>query len=166
MAGSELCKYAGFAVACTNSNARGDYTMLLLDEKKLASLIDEVKVIAIIGAVDKPGRPVDRVGRYLIDAGFKVIPVHPKRQNVWGLETYKSILDIPEPIDLVDLFRASQFCPAHAEECLKLKTLPKVFYMQQDIYSPESREILAGKDITVIEDRCLMIDHKNLAGKK
>ncbi len=60
--------------------------MLLLDEKKLASLLDEVKVIAVIGAVDKPGRPVDMVGRYLIDAGFKVIPVHPKRQNVWGFK--------------------------------------------------------------------------------
>ncbi|WP_027722357.1 CoA-binding protein [Maridesulfovibrio zosterae] len=140
--------------------------MLLLDEKKLASLLNEVKVIAVIGAVDKPGRPVDRVGRYLIDAGFKVIPVHPKRENVWGLKTYKSILDIPEPIDLLDLFRAANFCPFHADECLNLKELPKVFWMQQGISSPESRAMLSGKDITVIEDRCLMIDHKNLVGKE
>lgn len=140
--------------------------MLLLDEKKLASLLDEVKVIAVIGAVDKPGRPVDMVGRYLIDAGFKVIPVHPKRQNVWGFKTYKSILDIPVEIDLVDVFRASQFCPDHAKECLQLKTLPKVFWMQEGIFSPQSREMLSGKNITVIEDRCIMIDHKNLAGKQ
>ena len=140
--------------------------MLLLDEKKLAPLLNEVKVIAVIGAVDKPGRPVDRVGRYLIDAGFKVIPVHPKRENVWGLKTYKSILDIPEAIDLIDLFRAANFCPSHADECLKLKKLPKVFWMQQGISSPESRAMLSGKDITVIEDRCLMIDHINLAGKE
>lgn len=140
--------------------------MLLLDEKKLASLLDEVKTIAIIGAVDKPGRPVNMVGLYLIDAGFKVIPVHPKRQNVWGLETYKSILDIPEAVDLIDLFRASQFCPDHAKECMQLKKLPKVFWMQEGIFSPQSRELLFDEDITVIEDRCLMVDHKNLAGKK
>ncbi|MBI9110574.1 CoA-binding protein [Maridesulfovibrio ferrireducens] len=140
--------------------------MLLLDEKKLAALLNEVKVIAVIGAVDKPGRPVDMVGRYLIEAGFKVIPVHPKRQDVWGLKTYKSILDIPEHIDLVDVFRAPGFCPDHAEECLKLNTIPKVFWMQQGIYSPESREILSVKKITVIEDRCIMVDHKRLVGKK
>ncbi|CCO24902.1 CoA-binding protein [Maridesulfovibrio hydrothermalis] len=140
--------------------------MLLFDEKKLAALLDEVKVIAVIGAVDKPGRPVDMVGRYLIEAGLKVIPVHPKRQDVWGVKTYKSILDIPEPIDIVDVFRAPQFCPAHAQECLQLDTLPGTFWMQQGIFSPEARELLSNKNITVIEDRCLMVDHKRLAGKK
>ncbi|SME89145.1 CoA-binding protein [Desulfovibrio gilichinskyi] len=140
--------------------------MLLLDEKKLASLLSEVKVIAVIGAVDKPGRPVDMVGRYLIESGYTVIPVHPKRQDVWGLKTYKSILDIPERIDLVDVFRAPDFCPEHAEECLKLNTLPKVFWMQQGIHSPAARELLSAKDITVIEDRCIMVDHKRLVGKK
>ncbi|WP_432736936.1 CoA-binding protein [Maridesulfovibrio sp. FT414] len=139
--------------------------MLLLDEKKLAALLDEVKVIAVIGAVDKPGRPVDRVGRYLIDAGFKVIPVHPKRENVWGLKTYKTILDIPEPVDLIDLFRASEFCADHARECLQLATPPKAFWMQSGIFSPEAREMLSAEGITVIEDRCLMVDHKNLAGR-
>lgn len=140
--------------------------MLLLDEKKLAALLDEVKVIAVIGAVDKPGRPVDMVGRYLIDAGFKVIPVHPKRQNVWGLETFQTILDIPEPVDVVDVFRASQFCADHARECLKLETLPRVFWMQSGIYNPEARNMLSEKGVEVIEDRCIMVDHKKLAGRR
>lgn len=140
--------------------------MLLLDEKKLAALLDEVKVIAVIGAVDKPGRPVDMVGRYLIDAGFKVIPVHPKRQNVWGLETFQTILDIPEPVDVVDVFRASQFCADHARECLKLETLPRVFWMQSGIYNPEARNLLSEKGVEVIEDRCIMVDHKKLAGRR
>ncbi|WP_320170298.1 CoA-binding protein [Maridesulfovibrio sp.] len=139
--------------------------MLLFDEKKLAALLGEVKTIAVIGAVDKPGRPVDMVGRYLIEAGFKVIPVHPKRQDVWGLETFKSVLDIPEHIDLVDVFRASQFCADHARECLELGSTPGIFWMQQGISSPEAREILSPKGVTVIEDRCLMVDHKNLAGR-
>ncbi|WP_320176188.1 CoA-binding protein [Maridesulfovibrio sp.] len=140
--------------------------MLIVDEKKLAALLDEVKVIAVIGAVDKPGRPVDRVCRYMIDAGYEIIPVHPKRENVWGLKTYKSVKDIPVAVDLVNLFRASEFCADHAREVLELETLPKCFWMQQDIFSPEARELFSGKDITVIEDRCIMVDHKNLAGNK
>ncbi|OEU67446.1 MAG: CoA-binding protein [Desulfovibrio sp. S3730MH75] len=140
--------------------------MMLLDEKKLAALLNEVKVIAVIGAVDKPGRPVDMVGRYLIEAGYTVIPVHPKRENVWGLKTYQSITDITQTIDMIDVFRASQFCPDHAKECLELETFPKVFWMQQGIFSPEAREILTDKNITIIEDRCTMVDHKRLIGKK
>ncbi|WP_031479229.1 CoA-binding protein [Maridesulfovibrio frigidus] len=140
--------------------------MILLDEKKLAALLNEVKVIAVIGAVDKLGRPVDMVGKYLIEAGYNVIPVHPKRDHVWGLKTYRSIIEIPEKIDLIDVFRASQYCPDHAKECLKLEILPKVFWMQQGIFSPEAREILTKKNITVIEDRCTMVDHKRLIGKK
>ncbi|WP_415718367.1 CoA-binding protein [Maridesulfovibrio sp.] len=140
--------------------------MLIVDEKKLAGLLQEVKVIAVIGAVDKPGRPVDRVCRYMMDAGYKIVPVHPKRENVWGLETYQSIKDIPFPVDVVNLFRASQFCANHAREVLELETMPKCFWMQQDIFSPEARELLSGKDITVIEDRCIMVDHINLAGKR
>ncbi|WP_291327988.1 CoA-binding protein [Desulfovibrio sp. UCD-KL4C] len=139
--------------------------MLLFDEKKLAALLSEVKVIAVIGAVDKPGRAVDMVGRYLIESGYKVIPVHPKRQDVWGLKTYKSILDIPMAIDLIDVFRAPEFCQNHAEECLKLSSHPKVFWMQQGIQSPAARELLSAKNITVIEDRCIMVDHKRLIGK-
>lgn len=135
---------------------------MLYNDKELAGLLSEVKTIAVIGAVDKPGRPVDRVGRYLIETGFRVIPVHPKRENVWGLKTYPSILDIPEKIDLVDLFRAAQFCPDHAEEILKLEELPKVFWMQSGIASPEARQILSEKPVTVIEDRCLMIEHQRL----
>ncbi|WP_415713384.1 CoA-binding protein [Maridesulfovibrio sp.] len=131
--------------------------MLIVDKKKLAALLDEVKVIAVIGAVDKPGRPVDRVCRYMIDAGYQIIPVHPKRQDVWGLKTYKSVTDIPVPVDLVNLFRASEFCAGHAREVLELENMPRCFWMQEGIFSPEARELLSGNNITVIEDRCIMV---------
>lgn len=135
---------------------------MLYSDNELAGLLSEVKTIAVIGAVDKSGRPVDSVGRYLINAGFNIIPVHPKRENVWGLKTYPTILDIPEKIDLVDLFRASKFCPEHAEEVLQLAELPKVFWMQSGIFSPEAKEKLSSTSIKVIEDRCLMVEHQRL----
>ncbi len=94
------------------------------------------------------------MGRALIDMGFTVIPVHPKRTNIWGLTTYPSLNDIPIQVDLVDLFRASQFCADHAREVLAMNPQPKVFWMQQGITSPEARDILADSGMTVVEDRC------------
>lgn len=129
-----------------------------MNEKELAALLNEVKTIAVVGASDKPNRPVDGVARALMDRGFKIIPVHPKRKEVWGLTTYATVKDIPEPVDCVDLFRAAQWCPGHAEEVLEMSPLPKVFWMQSGICSNEARTILKDHDITVVEDRCLMVD--------
>ena len=131
---------------------------MLIDMKELAPLLREVKTIAVVGAVDKPGRPVDLVGRALIDMGFTVVPVHPKRSDVWGLPTYPTLADIPVPVDLVDLFRAAECCPDHARETLNLSPLPKIFWMQSGIVSPEAREILAGSGIAVVEDRCTKVE--------
>lgn len=138
---------------------------MLISEQELTGLLRQVKTIAIVGAVDKPGRPVDRVGRYLIEAGFTVIPVHPKRKEVWGLPTYPTLADIPVPVDMVDLFRRAELCPEHAHEVLAMNSLPKCFWMQSGIVSHEAREILKGHPITVIEDRCTMVDHRDLMEK-
>ncbi len=147
---------------------------MLHSDKELAVLLAKVKTIAVVGAKDKPGQPVDKVGRYLIAAGFRVIPVHPKRTEVWGLAAYPTLNDIPEPVDLVDLFRAADACPAHAEEFLRLSSRPLCFWMQSGIVSAEARRILSGQltavcqptadsqPVLVVEDRCLMVDHKNL----
>jgi uncharacterized protein len=134
----------------------------LLDGIGLSTLLAKVKTIAVVGAKDKPGQPVDRVGRYLIQAGFSVVPVHPKRTGVWGLPTYPSLLEIPHAVDLVDLFRAPESCPEHARECLLMATRPMVFWMQSGIRSPESRQILEDRSIVVVEDSCLMSEHRRL----
>jgi uncharacterized protein len=135
---------------------------MLYSDTELAALLRQVKTIAIVGAKDKPGQPVDRVGRYLIEAGFTVIPVHPKRPTVWGLAAYPTLADVPCPIDLVDLFRAAEACPEHAREALALPKRPRAFWMQSGIISAAAREILGGSGIFVVEDRCLMVDHAQL----
>lgn len=132
------------------------------DQREMKKILGQVKTIAIIGAKDKSGQPVDNVGRYLIRAGFTVYPVHPKRQTVWGLRTYTTILDIPDQIDLIDVFRAPEFCPDHAREVLQLKKLPLIFWLQQGIVSEESRKILQGKPVLFVQDKCLMIEHKRI----
>ena len=139
---------------------------MLIDDKELTARLSQVKTIAVVGASDKPGRPVDRVGRYLIDAGYAVIPVHPKRPEIWGRKTYASLADVPVPVNLVNLFRAPENCPKHATETLALAPLPSIFWMQLGIDSPEARALLASLPILTVADRCLMVDHQRLLGAK
>lgn len=132
-------------------------------DTELAALLRQVKTIAVIGAKDKPGQPVDKVGRYLIQAGFTVIPIHPKRQSVWGLTAYPSLAQAPVKIDLVNLFRAAEHCPDHARETLALPARPLCFWMQSGIVSQEAQDVLQGAGVLVVEDRCLMVEHARLA---
>ena len=134
--------------------------MFDVNPAKLAALLSTVKTVAILGAKDVPNHPVDNVGRYLLAHGFTVYPVHPKRKDVWGLPTYTSLTDIPDPVDLVDVFRAPQFCAEHAREALALTAPPKLFWMQLGIRSAEARAVLADSPIEVVEDICLMVFHQ------
>ena len=132
------------------------------DHKELRSQLEQARRIAIVGAKDKPGQAVDRVGRYLMDAGYEVYPVHPVRKTVWGLTAYPDLASLPCPVDLVNLFRAPQYCPDHAREVLALPWRPSIFWMQLGIRSPEARVLLFPSGITVIEDACIMVDHAHL----
>ncbi len=132
-------------------------------DHELKTLLAEVKTIAVVGASDRPGRPVDRVGRYLLEAGFDVAPVHPARRAVWGLPVFRSLADVDRPIHCVNLFRAADRCPAHAREALALSPLPLVFWMQSGIVSLEADALLTGSGVRVVQDRCIMVEHRRLA---
>ncbi|SBW00538.1 CoA-binding domain-containing protein [uncultured delta proteobacterium] len=132
------------------------------DQNTIRSLLQNVRSIAVVGAKDAPDQAVERVGRYLMKAGFEIFPIHPVRQNVWGLPTYKSIGDLPGPVDLIDLFRAAEYCPGHAREVLALPWKPRVFWMQLGISSPEAAALLEKEGIAVVQDACLMVEHRRL----
>lgn len=136
----------------------------MLADDALRPLLENARRIAVVGANDSPGRPVDRVGRYLLEQGYMVYPVHPVRRVVWGLTAYPCLGDIPEPVDIINIFRAPQYCPDHAREALALPQAPKLFWMQSGISSPEARDMLVPAGIMVIEDSCLMVDHARLLG--
>lgn len=137
----------------------------MLDAIALRSLLQDAKSIAILGAKDKAGQPVDRVGRYLLDQGYTVYPVHPVRRIVWGLEAFPTLAELPAPVDIIDLFRAPQYCPEHAREVLALPWRPRAFWMQSGIRSPEARELLTAIGVMVVEDACLMVEHARLLEK-
>ena len=135
---------------------------MMPEPSEMRALLRKVRRIAIVGAKDAPGQPVDNVGRYLIKAGYEIVPVHPVRREVWGLPTYKSIGDLPEPVDMIDLFRAAEYCPEHAREVLALDWKPLAFWMQLGISSPEATKLLEKEGIVVVQDACLMVEHRRL----
>jgi len=128
----------------------------------IRALLGSAKTIAIVGAKDKQGQPVDTVGRYLIQAGYVVWPIHPVRHSAWGLPSFPSLADLPGKADIVNLFRAASACPEHAQEVLALPWKPSAFWMQTGIRSPEAGRTLAAHGIRVIEDLCLMLEHRRL----
>jgi hypothetical protein len=87
--------------------------------------------------------------------------VHPKRRDVWGLTTYPSLKDIPVPVDMVDVFRASAFCPDHVREVLDLDAKPLLFWVQLGIRSLEARELASRAGLVYVENRCFMVEHQN-----
>ena len=137
----------------------------MLFSNQLRDLLGSVRRIAIVGAKDNIGAPVDRVGRYLINAGFDVMPIHVVRDTTWGLPTAHNITELPdwgfEP-DIVCLFRNPMYCEGHAREVLQLPKLPKVFWMQEGIRSPEAGKLMFDAGVKVVEDLCIKTVHQDL----
>jgi predicted CoA-binding protein len=128
----------------------------------LRALLSSARIIAVVGAKDAPGQPVDAVGRYLLHAGYTVWPVHPVRRSAWGLSVFPSLAELPGKADIINLFRAASACPDHAREVLALPWKPSAFWMQTGIRSPEARRMLAAHGIRVIEDMCIMVERRRL----
>jgi predicted CoA-binding protein len=137
-----------------------------LRDDALVDLLSRVKTIAVVGI--KAGEQDDafRVPRYLQQQGYRILPVSPKLASVLGERCVPSLAELAEPPDLVNLFRASAHVPAHADEILALPRRPLGVWMQLGISHPEARARLEAAGIAVIEDRCLMVEHARLLGRR
>jgi predicted CoA-binding protein len=127
-------------------------------------ILAETRTIALVGASPKPERPSNQVMRYLLDAGYRVIPVRPLDcDQVHGVPCVTSLAEIDEPIDLVDVFRRPEFCPAHAREAVEAGA--KALWLQVGIESDDARRIAAAAGLDYVENACTMVVHKlHLAG--
>ena len=132
------------------------------DSGVIREILKKTRTIAIVGAKDSPGQPVDRVGRYLIAAGYEIFPVHPARRDIWGLPVCKTIADLPRQVDIINLFRAAEYCPDHAREVLTLPHKPLMFWMQLGIVSSQAAGIMEKAGIAVVQNACLMVEHRRL----
>jgi predicted CoA-binding protein len=122
-------------------------------DEALRALLDGAPTIALVGASSKPDRPSHRIMRQLLDAGFRVIPVTPKEEEVLGQRAYPSLAELPAPPDIVDVFRRAEEAPAIADEAVAVGA--KVLWLQQGITSEEAAARASAGGLTVVMDRCL-----------
>ena len=123
-------------------------------------LIRDAKTIAIVGVSSKPDRPSNEVARYLQEHGFTVYMVNPTEDEVLGQPAYKSVRDLPEPVDIVDIFRRSPDVPPIVEDAIAAGA--KAVWMQLDITHDEAAASARTAGLEVVMDRCTKIEHARL----
>ena len=139
---------------------------LVTTEQGIAEIIRSSKRIAVLGIKTEAqsGQPAFYVPEYLHRAGADVIPVpvyYPDVTEILGKKVYRSVADIPGEVDLVDVFRRSEDVPPHLDDILAAK--PKAVWMQSGIRNAEAAQRLAQAGIKVVQDRCLMVEHRRHA---
>jgi predicted CoA-binding protein len=125
-------------------------------EERLA-LLKRVKTIAVVGLSPNPGRPSYFVSREMQRFGYRIVPVRPATAEVLGEPAYARLADIPFPVDLVDVFRASEHVDAIVDECIALK-LPAI-WVQEGIVNEAAAQRAREAGITVVMDRCIYKDY-------
>ncbi|RNJ45720.1 CoA-binding protein [Mesorhizobium erdmanii] len=137
------------------------------DNTYIAGILNSVKTIAMVGASANDVRPSYFVLKYLLAKGFSVFPVNPGQagKEILGRMTYASLADIPEPIDMVDIFRAAIAVPGIVDEVLRLDPLPKVIWMQLGVRHDEAAARAEAAGIKVVMNRCPKIEYGKLSGE-
>lgn len=136
---------------------------LLETDAQIAELLKDTKRIAVIGIKMESFQPAFYVPNYMKSAGFEIIPVpvyYPDITEIMGEKVYRNLTDIPGEIDLVNIFRRSNDVAKHTAEILAKK--PKAVWMQSGIYNAEVAETLAKAGIKVVQNLCLMVEHRAL----
>lgn len=129
------------------------------DAAARCALLKKVKTIAVVGLSPNTARPSYGVAKAMQDFGFRVIPVHPAAKEILGEKVYPSLKDIPEKIDLVDVFRSAEFIDGVVDECLVLG-LKAVWIQEGIVNEPAAARALAG-GMTVVMDRCIYRDYRD-----
>ena len=121
-----------------------------------------LKNIAVVGMSKNEQKAGNYVPRYLIEHGYNVIPVNPTISEVFGRKSYPTITDIPEKVDIVDVFRKSEDVPPVVDDAINRKNQIKVLWMQEGIYNEEAEKNAKENGIDVVYNRCMMAEHRRL----
>lgn len=121
-----------------------------------------LKNIAVVGISKNEQKAGNFVPRYLIEHGYNVIPVNPTISEVLGRKSYPTITDIPEKVDVVDVFRKSEDVPPVVDDAINRKNQIKVLWMQEGIYNEEAEKKAKEIGIDVVYNRCMMAEHRRL----
>lgn len=137
-----------------------------MTEQEIKTILQQVKSIALVGASDKPHRASYGVMAYLLSQGYQVIPVSPKLagQKLLEQKVYATLADIPQPIDMVDVFRNSEAAFGVAEEAIAIKA--KVLWLQLGVINEEAEKLATEAGLKAVMDRCPKIDIPRLGLEK
>jgi uncharacterized protein len=133
----------------------------------IRGILNTVKTIAMVGISPKDNRPSYFAFKYLQERGYRMIPVNPGQagKEILGQKVYAKLADIPEPIDMVDIFRASQFVLPVVEEALALKVRPSVIWMQLGIRNDTAAALAEAAGVKVVMNRCPKIEYGRLSSE-
>jgi uncharacterized protein len=124
----------------------------------VADLLKRSKTIAVVGLSNKPLRPSHGVSAYMQTNGYRIIPVNPEIHGALGEKAYASLLDVPEKIDIVNIFRRPEFVEDVVDQAIQLK-IPAI-WMQEEVINETAAEKARQAGIFVVMDRCILKEHK------
>jgi uncharacterized protein len=127
----------------------------------ISDLLKKSKTIAVVGLSDNPLRAAHGVSAYMQMQGYRIIPVNPECEFVLGQKSYKSLLDVPEKIDIVNIFRRPEFVPPIVDQAIQLK-VPAI-WMQEGVIHEQAAEKARQAGIFVVMDKCILKEHRNVA---
>ena len=139
-----------------------------MSAEEIRSILEKYKTIAVVGLSKNPAKDSHRVAKYLKAEGYHIIPINPFAGAILGEECYKSLLDVPETIEIVDIFRRAKDVPPIVDQAIELtKKLgnPRVIWMQLGIVNEKAARRARNAGLTVVMDRCMKIEHKHLSMK-
>jgi predicted CoA-binding protein len=133
----------------------------------IRGILNTVKTIAMVGISPKENRPSYFAFKYLLERGYRMIPVNPGQagKKILGQNVYARLSDIPEPVDMVDIFRASEHALPIVEEALTLDTKPKVIWMQLSVRNDEAARLAEAAGLKVVMNRCPKIEYGRLSSE-
>lgn len=132
----------------------------MLETLEISRLLKEYRTIAVVGLSPKAERPSHEVAAYLLAAGYHVIPVNPGQREILGRTCYPDLLAIPEPVEIVDIFRRAEEVGPVVDQAIAIGA--KVVWMQQGIVNQAAAAKARAAGLKVIMDRCLKVDHQDL----
>jgi predicted CoA-binding protein len=134
------------------------------DEAAIRTLLEKARRIVVVGLSPKPHRDSHRIARYLQDQGYEVVPVYPREEEILGQKVYRRVQDVPGPVDLVDVFRRSEELPAVFDDVLVSDAA--AVWTQLGCVDEDGARRAREAGRTVVMNRCVMVDHSRLIGRR
>ncbi len=136
----------------------------LTTQEHVRRVLTEARTVAVLGAHTVPSKPAHYVPDYLHSQGYRILPVNPvyAGQTLWGETVRGTLAELDEPVDVVDVFRRAELLPPHVEDVLAMEPRPRQVWLQLGIRNDAVSQQLSDAGIEVIQDRCMLADHRRL----